>query len=63
MTEQSPDVTSAAPHLIAPTGAHAIDAGRLGAWLAGHVPDAAHGVAVAQFQGGMSNPTYLLSVT
>lgn len=38
---------------------HAIDAGRLREWLRPHAGDAP-GIAITQFEGGQSNPTYLL---
>ena len=44
--------------LIEPLARHRIDAGALAAWLSDHVD--AKGLRVRQFQGGMSNPTYLL---
>ncbi|HPF28400.1 MAG TPA: phosphotransferase [Steroidobacteraceae bacterium] len=37
-----------------------IDAGRLGDWLAANVPGYRGPLAVRQFSGGQSNPTYLL---
>ena len=37
-----------------------IDGARLGAWLAEHVPGFAGPLAIRQFKGGQSNPTYLL---
>jgi aminoglycoside phosphotransferase (APT) family kinase protein len=36
------------------------DEGRLGEWLAGAVPDYAGPLSVRQFDGGQSNPTYLI---
>ena len=44
-------------------GALAIDAGPLQDYLAAKVPDFACLVAVRQFKGGQSNPTYLLETT
>ena len=55
MTKQ----TDAGPDLIAPLAQHRIDAGALADWLAPHVGPGPLGVQ--QFQGGMSNPTYLLT--
>lgn len=49
-----------APELVEPLATHRIDAGALAAWLAGSVPNT-EGLAIRQFQGGMSNPTYLLT--
>jgi aminoglycoside phosphotransferase (APT) family kinase protein len=40
--------------------AHAIDAARLAHWLAPRLPGGAAGLALRQFRGGQSNPTYLL---
>ncbi len=40
--------------------AHAMDAGRLARWLDGRLPGAG-ALAIRQFRGGQSNPTYLLS--
>lgn len=50
----------AAPVTIEPLAAHRIDVPALAAWLRKAVPQAAEGLSVRQFQGGMSNPTYLL---
>ncbi|HEY0130311.1 MAG TPA: phosphotransferase, partial [Allosphingosinicella sp.] len=41
--------------------AHRFDAGRLEAWMRGHVEDYAGPLAVEQFRGGQSNPTYRLT--
>lgn len=57
MTNQA---ASSAPVLIEPLSAHRIDAEALAGWLREAVPEAAEGLTVHQFQGGMSNPTYLL---
>jgi aminoglycoside phosphotransferase (APT) family kinase protein len=43
------------------TERHRFDAGRLGAFLAAHLPGFAGPLQVRQFQGGQSNPTYLLT--
>lgn len=40
---------------------HRIDIAALATWLRDALPEAAEGLAVRQFQGGMSNPTYLLT--
>ncbi len=40
---------------------HAIDAGRLADWLAATIGPLAAPLEVAQFKGGQSNPTYLLT--
>jgi len=55
-----PDPSSDAAVLIAPLAQHRIPVDRLADWLAPHVP-VAGGLQVHQFQGGMSNPTYLLT--
>lgn len=52
---------SDAPELVEPLEQHRIDPARLAAWLADHVP-VVDGLEVQQFQGGMSNPTYLIGV-
>jgi aminoglycoside phosphotransferase (APT) family kinase protein len=41
--------------------AHRFDEGRLKAWLRDVLPEAAGGLTVQQFQGGASNPTFLLT--
>ena len=40
---------------------HRFDVARLGPWLEAHVPDCRGPVAVEQFKGGQSNPTYLVT--
>jgi len=40
---------------------HAFDVERLAQWLRDHVQPAAQAVEVAQFKGGQSNPTYLVT--
>jgi len=52
--------TDAAPVTVEPVAAHRIDVAALSRWLRDKVPQAAEGLSVRQFQGGMSNPTYLL---
>jgi aminoglycoside phosphotransferase (APT) family kinase protein len=47
-------------NLIAPLPAHVLDEVRLGAYLKDHIPGLESGLRVRQFQGGQSNPTYLL---
>jgi aminoglycoside phosphotransferase (APT) family kinase protein len=47
--------------LGAVTGRHAFDVGRLAAHLERHLPDFRGPVDVQQFQGGQSNPTYLIA--
>ena len=54
--------TADSPILIAPLEQHRIDATALARWLSDALPEAAAGVTVAQFQGGMSNPTYRLTL-
>lgn len=51
-----------APVVIEPLPNHRFDEAALGAWLGPHLPGGAKGLVVRQFQGGMSNPTFLLSV-
>ena len=51
---------AAAPVTIEPRGVHRVDVPALAAWLREALPEAAEGLALRQFQGGMSNPTYLL---
>jgi len=54
MTQLPADTRPVAPQ-------HAIDAQRLGEWLAVHVAPLDGPLEVAQFKGGQSNPTYLLA--
>jgi aminoglycoside phosphotransferase (APT) family kinase protein len=54
MTQLPADTRPVAPQ-------HAIDARRLGEWLAAHVAPLDGPLEVAQFKGGQSNPTYLLA--
>jgi aminoglycoside phosphotransferase (APT) family kinase protein len=54
MTDRSTETRTVAPQ-------HAIDAGRLAAWLAAHVAPLDGALEISQFKGGQSNPTYLLS--
>ncbi len=53
--------SDAAPVTVEPLAAHRIDAAALSGWLREALPQAAEGLSVRQFQGGMSNPTYLLT--
>jgi aminoglycoside phosphotransferase (APT) family kinase protein len=48
------------PRLIEPLPAHRIDVPALAAYLADKVEGLGEGLTVRQFQGGQSNPTYLL---
>src|SRR5690606_11623984 len=48
------------PLTVEPLGVHRIDVPALSSWLRTAVPAAADGLAVRQYQGGMSTPTYLL---
>ncbi len=41
--------------------AHRFDEAKLAAYLKGRLPGAEHSMQIKQFQGGQSNPTYLLS--
>ena len=45
---------------VAAPGRHQVDAGALGAWLRGHMPDFAGPLSIEPFEGGQSNPTYKL---
>ena len=54
MTQLPADTRPVAPQ-------HAIDAERLGAWLATRVAPLDGPLEIAQFKGGQSNPTYLLN--
>lgn len=53
--------TDSAPVIVEPLDIHKIDAVALAAWLSAALPEAADGLKVQQFQGGMSNPTYLIT--
>jgi len=50
------------PVLIDPLERHRFDEAALAEWLARTLPEAADGLRVMQFQGGMSNPTYRLTL-
>lgn len=52
---------NSSPVTVDPLPAHQIDSGTLADWLRREVPEAGEGLSVRQFQGGMSNPTYLLT--
>ncbi len=54
MTDSSPSTRPVAPQ-------HAFDLGRFAAWLRANVQPGATEVEVAQFKGGQSNPTYLVT--
>lgn len=49
------------PQLVDPLAAHRIDADALADWLRDRIGLPAGPVSVQQFQGGMSNPTYLVT--
>lgn len=49
------------PVLVAPMPNHEFDISALRDWLAARLPEAASGIEVQQFQGGMSNPTFMLT--
>ncbi len=55
------NATTTGPQLVSPLPAHRIDADALANWLRAALPEAVDGLTVEQFQGGMSNPTYLIS--
>lgn len=48
---------------VEPLPNHRFDVDRLASWLSSVLPEAANGLDVRQFQGGMSNPTFLLTTT
>ncbi len=50
------------PELTAVREAHRIDEARLAEYLADHLPQLKGELLLRQFEGGQSNPTYLLSV-
>ena len=52
---------SPTPVLVDPLPQHRIDPEALRTWLSKMTPQASDGLTVQQFQGGMSNPTYLLT--
>jgi aminoglycoside phosphotransferase (APT) family kinase protein len=54
MSEPAPTTRPIAPQ-------HVFDVARLEAWMRGHLPPFAGAIDVAQFKGGQSNPTYLVS--
>ena len=54
MAEQAPAVRDVVP-------AHRFDEAGLEAYLAAHIDGFGHGMVVQQFQGGASNPTFLLT--
>jgi aminoglycoside phosphotransferase (APT) family kinase protein len=49
-----------APHLIPPRAAHRFDEAALFAYLQSHLPEFAGPYRLRQFQGGQSNPTFLI---
>jgi aminoglycoside phosphotransferase (APT) family kinase protein len=49
------------PHIRPMSDAHRIDVGALQAWLQTHLPGFDGPLNVAMFEGGQSNPTYLLA--
>src|ERR1700722_15143015 len=56
-------VRMSAPRLIEPLPAHLLDAARLSEYLARHVDGLDGPLTIRQFQGGQSNPTYLLETS
>ena len=48
--------------LIDVLSAHRFDEAKLAAYLKGRIPGVEHGMKIKQFQGGQSNPTYLLEI-
>jgi aminoglycoside phosphotransferase (APT) family kinase protein len=51
---------SSAPRLIEPLPAHRLDTAKLFAYLADHIENFSTPASLRQFQGGQSNPTYLI---
>jgi aminoglycoside phosphotransferase (APT) family kinase protein len=60
-TAATPPAGAGAGQLAEVAPAHRFDAARLEAWLQRAVPGFGGGLAVRQFQGGASNPTFLLT--
>ncbi|WP_025771551.1 phosphotransferase [Thioalkalivibrio sp. HK1] len=56
----SKETAPAIPILSPATGVHAIDEARLDDWLARHLEGFGRGLDIRQFEGGQSNPTYLI---
>ena len=56
------EVTIDAPSIGPVNPRHAFDAERLREWLRSQVTDAGGEIGLAQFEGGQSNPTYLVDV-
>lgn len=54
------DKSVSTPVLIEPLERHKFDTDALRVWLAPKLPEARDGIEVRQFQGGMSNPTFML---
>lgn len=52
---------SSAPVLVDPLPAHSFDKDALAGWLADRLPEMREGFELRQFQGGMSNPTFMLT--
>jgi len=51
------------PNLIAPLPAHRLDEAALFAYLGRHLDGFCEPISLSQFQGGQSNPTYLITTT
>ncbi|MEC9433770.1 MAG: phosphotransferase family protein [Pseudomonadota bacterium] len=58
----SPYAVTDRPEVIEPLPVHRFDAAALADWLSSRLPGGAEGLQVRQFQGGMSNPTFLLTL-
>lgn len=56
----SKETASPAPILSKAIGIHALDEARLDGWLARHLEGFGRGLDIRQFEGGQSNPTYLI---
>ncbi len=57
---ESEGIPSATAVLSPALGSHALDEARLDGWLARHLEGFGRGLRIRQFEGGQSNPTYLI---
>lgn len=60
MTESTP---SYAPVLIEPLPKHRFDEAAFAAWMQRNLHETTEGLTIRQFQGGMSNPTFLVTTS
>ena len=56
-------MSDSSPVLVDPLAVHKIDSLSLANWLSQYVPAASTSLDIKQFQGGMSNPTYILTAS